>query len=338
MLKQINVIPDFSFDSVNTVISLSQYDASYVINFDLSHFEGVSSVAYARLDGLKADGKGFSANLTLSDNVAVLTGNDQLTAAAGRGTYELVLLDAEKTRIGSHNLYVDVEAAPLADDSFISNTEIPSLIDLGRQNAADAKTAETSAEQAAALAKSSADEAKAAAAQASKSVEDAQALDDDLKKNITAATTINAQLREAIANTPANVGVDTIYPVGSIYMSMAVTDPSSVWPGTTWERIQDMFLLAAGNTYAAGATGGEATHKLTEEEMPSHTHYERFRGEWQVEPVYARNINAFAHASYDWIEESDQVTHTPCSDYVGGDQAHNNLPPYIAVYMWKRTA
>ena len=50
------------------------------------------------------------------------------------------------------------------------------------------------------------------------------------------------------------------------------------------------------------------------------------------------SLSQYDASYYDWIGESDQVTHTPCSDYVGGDQAHNNLPPYIAVYMWERTA
>lgn len=46
-----------------------------------------------------------------------------------------------------------------------------------------------------------------------------------------------------------------------------------MWPGTEWEQIKDVFLLQAGNTYAAGSTGGEATHALTINEMPSHCHY-----------------------------------------------------------------
>lgn len=130
----------------------------------------------------------------------------------------------------------------------------------------------------------------------------------------------------------------TNYPVGSIYLSVNDTSPAGLFGGT-WEQIKDRFLLAVGDTYTAGSTGGEATHKLTKEEMPSHTHDERFRGKFNVETVYARNINVFSHASYEYIgEEGDQVTHTPCSDAAGGDQAHNNMPPYLAVYMWKRIA
>ena len=61
---------------------------------------------------------------------------------------------------------------------------------------------------------------------------------------------------------------DLVYPVGSIYMSVNSTSPATLFGGT-WTQIQDTFLLAAGSTYAAGATGGEATHTLTENEMPS---------------------------------------------------------------------
>ena len=56
--------------------------------------------------------------------------------------------------------------------------------------------------------------------------------------------------------------LNSIYPIGSIYMSVNSTNPEN-FIGGTWERIQDKFLLASGSTYSAGSTGGEATHKLT---------------------------------------------------------------------------
>ena len=119
------------------------------------------------------------------------------------------------------------------------------------------------------------------------------------------------------------------YPVGSIYISTVSTSPSILFGGT-WERINDTFLLAAGSTYAAGATGGEATHTLTVDEMPSHNHY-----------VFATDVHATTQPQnkdvYPYKEYS--TTYNPIySDFSGGNQPHNNMPPYLAVYVWKRTA
>ena len=68
-----------------------------------------------------------------------------------------------------------------------------------------------------------------------------------------------------------NVKLDKQYPVGSIYLSVNNTNPSELFGGT-WERIKDKFLLASGDTYSNGSTGGSATHTLTTNEMPSHKH------------------------------------------------------------------
>lgn len=62
-----------------------------------------------------------------------------------------------------------------------------------------------------------------------------------------------------------------LYPVGSIYMSVNSTNPSNYFGGT-WEQIKDRFLLACGSTYSNGSTGGETTHTLTVNEIPSHNH------------------------------------------------------------------
>ena len=123
--------------------------------------------------------------------------------------------------------------------------------------------------------------------------------------------------------------IDAIYPIGSIYMSVNSTDPGSLFGGT-WEQIQDRFLLAAGTTYANGATGGEATHKLTITEMPSHTHY-IYGGDGDVPDWFGGSGNTYGiqartKSAYDRLQ------------YVGGDGAHNNMPPYLVVYIWKRTA
>lgn len=65
--------------------------------------------------------------------------------------------------------------------------------------------------------------------------------------------------------------VELLYPVGSIYLSTNAADPTLLFGGV-WSRIQDRFLLAAGDTYAAGAIGGEAAHQLTVEELAVHDH------------------------------------------------------------------
>lgn len=72
--------------------------------------------------------------------------------------------------------------------------------------------------------------------------------------------------------TKANI-IATLYPVGSIYISVASTNPGTFLSGTTWERISGaVFLMAAGSTYGAGTTGGSATRTLVTANLPSHSH------------------------------------------------------------------
>jgi microcystin-dependent protein len=66
--------------------------------------------------------------------------------------------------------------------------------------------------------------------------------------------------------------INAIYPVGSYYWSSSSTSPATLFGVGTWERVKDRFVLAAGDTYSAGSTGGEAAHKLTVAEMPAHSH------------------------------------------------------------------
>lgn len=131
-----------------------------------------------------------------------------------------------------------------------------------------------------------------------------------------------------------------IYPVGSIYMSVSSTNPGTIFGGT-WEQIQDKFLLACGNTYANGSTGGEATHTLTTNEMPSHRH-ERVRDllNNQLLGEAGGTINNVAGLAYNTgkYAYTDTTHNNVVTDYTGGGQAHNNMPPYFAVYIWKRTA
>ena len=142
-----------------------------------------------------------------------------------------------------------------------------------------------------------------------------------------------------------------VYPVGSIYMSVNNTNPATLFGFGTWEQIKDTFLLSAGDTYTAGATGGEATHTLTVDEMPSHAHDARtatINGGWSGNSgnMLNRRLNAYFEDnqyrsfSYDAranIAHIERVTTGDTSE-TGGGQAHNNMPPYLVVYMWKRTA
>lgn len=120
--------------------------------------------------------------------------------------------------------------------------------------------------------------------------------------------------------------IDMIYPVGSIYMSVNDISPANFFGGS-WERIQDRFLLAAGSTYAAGSTGGEATHKLTVDEMPNHNHGAK-----------TENITLTAGGKNVPILSANGTLFYGATGDMGGGKAHNNMPPYLSVYIWKRTA
>ena len=128
--------------------------------------------------------------------------------------------------------------------------------------------------------------------------------------------------------------LDTYYPVGSIYISVSSTFNPNTSFGGTWVKLTNRFLVGAGGTYSLGATGGEATHTLTVNEMPTHSHTN----------IYATDSGGNASWGYNYQNGSGKgsvSSATPDSGgigYAGGSAAHNNLPPYQAVNMWQRTA
>lgn len=123
--------------------------------------------------------------------------------------------------------------------------------------------------------------------------------------------------------------LDYLHPVGSIYQSTDATSPADLFGGT-WEQVKDVFLLAAGDSHAAGSTGGEETHTLTKAEIPDHAHTLKYTGQSVTEGVNAIRLYQAASNQYNAYSGGQS---SDC-----GDQAHNNMPPYLAVYTWRRTA
>lgn len=128
------------------------------------------------------------------------------------------------------------------------------------------------------------------------------------------------------------MGIDKIYPVGSIYMSVNSTNPGTLFGGT-WQRIEGRFLLGASSTYGAGSTGGEASHTLTTNEMPNHVH-DASNG------VGSHFVTDGRESGYGSARLSQGGGAFVLSGLMttGGGWSHNNMPPYLSVYIWKRTA
>ncbi|MDY3296183.1 phage baseplate protein [Selenomonas sp.] len=122
-----------------------------------------------------------------------------------------------------------------------------------------------------------------------------------------------------------------IYPVGSIYLSVDSTSPESIFGGT-WEPIPTgKMLLSAGDGYDVESTGGEAEHTLTVDELPSHSHDMIIKNTDERGRTDEANNSGSGSSGF----ENFATWHTKTT---GGGKAHNNLPPYLAVYMWKRIA
>lgn len=134
-------------------------------------------------------------------------------------------------------------------------------------------------------------------------------------------------------------------PIGSIIMGTGnnfatQTAVQAIYNGT-WEQIKDVFLLAAGDSYIAGSTGGEATHTLTEDEMPNHQHglvtdMDGYEGASKTGNYFKMKANEVVNGYT--VETGVAYNGWKGMSGVGGNQAHNNMPPYLTVYMWRRIA
>lgn len=140
----------------------------------------------------------------------------------------------------------------------------------------------------------------------------------------------------------SNYILDNVYPVGSIYMSVNSTNPKNLFGGT-WEQIQGKFLFGMNSSYPAGSTGGEITHKLTGNEMPGHYHEGLYYSYHDTENLITLNSGTKSY-HIPWGSTSyagDYGAGTGAKELItgtaGSSEAHNNMPPYLSVYIWKRT-
>ena len=156
-----------------------------------------------------------------------------------------------------------------------------------------------------------------------------------------------------------------VYPIGSIYMSTVSTNPATLFGFGRWEAMPAGRVLLAqgksswGTTYNAGSTGGEATHQLTVGELPSHGHSASTNNvnqngnigwlqagkDYNFSGVFATSSknqganvgNGESTGVWNCIFDSTH-SHNVTINNTGSNQSHNNLQPYISVYIWKRTA
>ena len=298
--------------TASPAVYVKQNDKGYAIDFEIRNgsevFDLTGCIVLFNL--LKPDNNeyiGIGEVTSAVDGFASirLDSNRQMTAAAGEGTLELVIIQGSETR-GTANARFIVQESPTS--STISGTVVEGIAAL----AADVASAVSSAE----LSASSAAQAAQAAIAAQ---EEAEAIAMGDIRNI-------------------------IFPVGSI---VQYTD-ASINPGTliggTWERIQGRFLFAADDSHAIGSTGGSETVTLTTAQMPRHNHFVISMNKGTTSPDYQHTVARYDRENTSWDDCHYQLNGNSSdanggkSSYTGSGAAHDNMPPYLTIYMWKRTA
>ena len=150
--------------------------------------------------------------------------------------------------------------------------------------------------------------------------------------------------------------LDIVYPVGIVLEFTNGTNPNDIMQGQTWERIYNVFLYASGSK-SLGAQGGEENHTLSVAETPAHRHglstcnTNQYNDDYDWVKPLGNNAGGGAKASgviaeccawngpaTRYVDGYSQAKDGHVMSSVGGSKAHNNMPPYLVVNMWKRTA
>lgn len=122
----------------------------------------------------------------------------------------------------------------------------------------------------------------------------------------------------------SQIVLDSFMPVGYVMILWSQADPNTMYPGTKWTRVTNAFLWACDEDGAIGVTGGEKTHALTVAELPVHSHG----------AVYSGNVSGVkTHA---WLASGGSAMAYGAVE-TGSGVAHNNMPPYVQVAVWRRT-
>ena len=136
----------------------------------------------------------------------------------------------------------------------------------------------------------------------------------------------------------ADINLDAIYPVGAIYLSVNSTSPASLFGGT-WSQLEDRFLLGAGTTYTAGNTGGASSHNHT----LGNDSYAKIglQSDRLTQTNSSTSISGGVNGKTIALSGIQNITNwsmDTTSSLGGVTESSSNLPPYLVVYMWKRTA
>lgn len=298
--------------TASPAVYVKQYDKEYTLDFEIRNGSEVYDLTgyIILVNLLKPDNNEYvgigEITSAVDGYVSVRLDNDrQMTAAAGEGILELVIIRGNETR-GTANARLIVQESPAS--TTISGTVIEGIAAL----AADVASAVSTCQSAASSAGSAAQSAIAAKDEA-----------------------------EAIAL--GNIR-DIIFPVGSIvqYASDSI-DPNTLIGGT-WERIQGRFLFGADSSHAIGSEGGSETQTLTTANLPRHMHFTIRMAQGETSPDYLHTVarSDFEHSQWEnaryQLYGVDAEANSGKSSYVGNGTAHNNMPPYLTIYIWKRTA
>ena len=127
---------------------------------------------------------------------------------------------------------------------------------------------------------------------------------------------------------------DEIFPIGSYYITSNNENPSKLFGGT-WEQIKDRFIIGASDKYKVNSLGGEEKHQLTIDEMPSHRHNTLY---WEHRGMYLWGGNEYTTDGPAGGRGYRTHAIDVFTNWQGGNSAHNNIPPYKAAFIWRRTA